>query len=314
MNRSATITASIRACIAAGRHGLTAAAAAGLLLGATACNELEKIDDGGSTAEGIPDEVQRVFDDSCNIAGCHDSNSAQGGLDLTATAAPGIIGGASTQSSLPLVELGNVQGSYLAIKLLAESELRQGDRMPLGRDFGDATVALDNAIILGWIAGADLPGGGGGGDADTTDDGDPPDSAESTAAEIRMCGISDVAPSAADPFVSGDAEGDLPPEIGAALANNCGCHGPMPSEFIEGVPSYVGTTNFATVAEFNGTTSNKRIVHEVVLERLQSTGFSRMPPTYCVLEDGEPITSADLTLLVSWLEAGAPDAPTWAGM
>lgn len=291
------------------RTTLTGLASLGLLLGASACNELERLDDGGSGEAAIPDEVQRVFDDGCAIAGCHDANSRQAGLDLTAGAAAGIIGGSATQSSLPMVTLGDVQGSYLAHKLLPESEIRQGDRMPVGRDFNDAQVALDNAIILGWIAGAELPGGGD--DSATGDSGGEEEGQATTAAEVVACGVSDVAPMATNPFDIGTAAGQIPEDIGAALTNNCGCHGPASEEFAEGVSGYFGQLNFSTIAEFQGDFMG-RPAYEVVLERVQSTEFSRMPPSYyCVLEDGEPITAADQQLLIDWLTAGAPDAATW---
>jgi len=283
----------------------------GLLLGAGACNELERIDDGGSSAAGIPEEVQRAFNDGCVLAGCHDAARA-GGLELTAGAAAGIIGGESQQSSLPLVELGNVQGSYLAIKLLPMSELRQADRMPLGRDFNDPKVATDNAIILGWIAGAELPGGdeGMGTDAGMMTGTDGSGSGD---VEIVMCGYDVVAPDAPDPYDSGTEAGQIPVDVGTALFNNCGCHASTEIMLIEGAPQYSGQIAFTTIDEVQADfLETGRAVHEILLERVESTEFSRMPPSYyCMLEGGETITADDRQLLLDWLGAGAPDAPNW---
>ena len=287
----------------------------GLALGASGCNELQKIDDGGSSAAGIPDEVQRVFDERCNTAGCHDAARA-GGLELTADAAPEIIGGGSVQSSLPLVDLGNVQGSYLAIKLLPDSELLQGAPMPLGASLDDAAVAIDSAIILGWIAGASLPGGGDGADtegAETTGDGmeSSGDGMETTGSDVALCSLEVIAPGEANPFDIGMDAGQIPPDVGAALTANCGCHEVDSGAVIEGAPPYGGQVSFSTIAELQADYMG-RPVYEVVQERLESEDFSQMPPNYyCDLGDGTPITAEDQMLLIEWLMAGAPDAPSW---
>ena len=136
------------------RHGQGPAllASLGLALGLGGCNELQKIDDGGSSGAGIPDELQRVFDERWNTSGCHDSAQA-GGLELSAAVSAQIIDGPSEVSALPLVELGNVPGSYLAVKLLSDTSRYEGGvRMPFGADFEDPAVLLDNAIVIGWLA------------------------------------------------------------------------------------------------------------------------------------------------------------------
>lgn len=291
----------------------TRCALVALGVGLMGCNELQKIDDGGNMAAGIPDEVQRVFDERCNTAGCHDSARA-GGLELTADVSPDIIGGSSTQSSLPLVELGNVQGSYLAIKLLPGNEQLQGSPMPLGQSLDDPAVAIDMAIILGWIAGATLPGGGEGGDTeggnDSSDGGEQTDGG-TTAAEVVACGLDDVAPGEPNPFDIGMNADQIPPDVGMALTNNCGCHEVDTMAVIEGAPPYGGSVHFSTIAELQADYMG-RPVYEVVQERIESTDFSQMPPNYYCAVDGEaPITAEDQQLLVDWLMAGAPDATTW---
>lgn len=280
-----------------------------------ACTQIEKVDDDGMAGPGIPAEVQRAFDDTCAIAGCHDSGSRQGGLDLTATAAPSIIGGMSMRSDLPLVELGNVQGSFLALKLLPDPP--DGLRMPIGGDVD----GVDNAIILGWIAGATLPGGEGGeSDGGSTTDGggqtsNPGTDESSTGDGILACGLADVAPDAPNPFDIGMSAGQIPPDVGEVLTNNCGCH--EVDAVIEGAFLYTGVVHFSTLAELQadysiGGTDPPRSGVERLLERMESTELNRMPPPYyCDLGDGTEITDADRQLLIDWLTAGAPDAPTW---
>jgi len=213
ISRTTTFALAALPCSRARMAGLFAA---GVL--AAGCTQVEKLeDDGGSGNAGIPTEVQRAFDESCAISSCHDSAARQGGLDLSATAAPGIIGGQSSQSDLPLVELGNVQGSYLAVKMLPNPPA--GSQMPIGVPPG-----VDNptniAIILGWIAGAPLPGGGGGEGGSTTEA--PVDTttdapAESTGEpEVKLCGLEDVAPGEPNPFDIGMNAGQIPPDVGEA--------------------------------------------------------------------------------------------------
>lgn len=120
-------------------------------------DQFEIIDDGGG-ADAIPMEVQAAFDRSCATGGCHDSASRVADLSLAPADAPATLDGAAIQSELPLVELGSVEGSYLAIKLLPDDRIpagvsRLGTIMP-----PDPTEEnrVDMALILGWIAGAEL--------------------------------------------------------------------------------------------------------------------------------------------------------------
>jgi hypothetical protein len=281
---------------------VTCIMALGLVL--PGCPQLEPIDDGGGPGATIPAEVQRAFDDSCAFVGCHDSTSLAGGLDLSADASPGIIDGPSAASPLPLVELGNVQGSWLAIKLLPNPP--SGAQMPFGGDL----EGVDNAIILGWIAGAQLPGGGDAGNESSTTD-TPAESTEGSSgggSEVVLCGLEQVAPMAPSPYDIGTNVDQIPPDIGAALSNNCGCHGV--DEVIPEATAqrYQGMLRFFTIAEIQGVYFDIP-VRQRMLERLESE-LSPMPPTYCdPLGDGTTITTADRQLLIDWLNDGAPGSP-----
>lgn len=109
--------------------------------------------------DGLPFDVQRAFDASCAVSGCHAGSVPAGGLSLEAGQSQNAIGGSSSNSSLPLIELGNIEGSYLALKMLppelrpASAGLVSGDQMPVGG--GDA---IANAIIMAWLAGGDVTG------------------------------------------------------------------------------------------------------------------------------------------------------------
>ncbi|HGG56854.1 MAG TPA: hypothetical protein ENK31_03550, partial [Nannocystis exedens] len=134
-------------------HTLAALATIALTLGG--CGELAALDDsGGDGGSSIPLEVEDAFVESCALSGCHDSASRQGGLSLDAADLGSLVGKASNGSDLPLVEIGNVHGSYLAIKMLPDDVLsanalvRTGSRMPTTNDFQNP----NNATILAWIA------------------------------------------------------------------------------------------------------------------------------------------------------------------
>lgn len=136
------------------------------LMGATSGCLVEETDE---PEEGvIPPRVQLAFDVNCALSGCHDTSTAKAGLSLVDGESGAIIGGSSSQSELPLVELGNVDGSYLALKVLGDPSIVM-DEMPQG----GGGVPDDLAVIVAWIAGAEFPeSGDGDGDGDITFDGD----------------------------------------------------------------------------------------------------------------------------------------------
>jgi len=160
----------------------SASLAATAVLTLTACGSLDPIgQDTEGMDEGVPDAVVTAFAARCS---CHDTDqSPAGNLSLTAASLANLEGGSSNQSDLPLVTRGDIANSYLALKMVDATTLQglvdsgalaagfdRGERMPLGGPFGDEA----DAIILGWIAGAELPGGGGttGSDTDTGSDSD----------------------------------------------------------------------------------------------------------------------------------------------
>lgn len=114
--------------------------------------------EGGDGGDGVPVDVEDAFEAACAVSGCHSGSAPTGGLSLERGQIANLIGGSSGSSDLPLVEIGNIDGSYLALKMLpAEQRPAQvdvaGEQMPLGG--GSATA---NAIILAWVAGADVEG------------------------------------------------------------------------------------------------------------------------------------------------------------
>lgn len=206
---------------AAARAALTA-----LALVIPACGGVEPIGGTGeSGGDEVPAEVVAAFEGSCALGGCHDATTRQGGLSLAAADLPSIIGAPSSGSPLPLVVLGDVQGSYVAVKMLPDDILstfgleRTGARMPTTGDF----TSPNNATILAWIAGAEFEGGGG-----ETDTGESESESETGETDTTTDGM-----------VTFDAD------IFPILMMKCSCHVSDPNMALNGNFSF---TNDATMA------------------------------------------------------------------
>ena len=177
----------------------------------------------------------------------------------------------------------------------------------------------DTAIILGWIAGAQLPGDDDDDDvADDDDDDDDDDVAETGDDDdddddddgTVLCGIDDVTMGVASPVEAGDEAGLIPTEIGRVIDENCGCHLVSDNaDLIENVPGYAGMFSFNTLdeiqADFNGAPAYEHLQARVV-------DSPTMPPVYyCTERDVAGLLQADFDLLEDWLSQGAPDGATW---
>jgi hypothetical protein len=167
-----------------------AGALAGLLVLVPACEQLTPL--GGNGGECVPTEVQAAFDRSCGGGACHTAGGVAGGLALGAGQAAAAIGRASVGSPLPLIELGNTAGSYLAQKIMpAPTVAIVGERMPVGFQNSNADQVADVNTILGWIAGGEYAGcsvdTGTGGDTGTVANGLPCEVDDVLATYCRGC-------------------------------------------------------------------------------------------------------------------------------
>ncbi len=165
----------------------------GVVVSMVGCQQVTRIGDGGGAC--VPAEVQAAFDRSCGGASCHTAGGKEGGLSLDAGQAASAIGRTAVGSPLPLIELGNTEGSYLAQKIMSAPTIRiTGARMPEGFSSTNANQVADVNTILSWIAGGEFPDCGSGGTSDTgsTDtgnvgDGLPCDVEEVLATYCRNC-------------------------------------------------------------------------------------------------------------------------------
>ncbi|MEM6992120.1 MAG: hypothetical protein AAF721_16540 [Myxococcota bacterium] len=286
------------------------------LVGVTGCaSQLQPVEDegGDGTEDLMPPHVADAFERACGSAACHGGTQTPA---LTAAAAPDIIGGSSAAGGLPFVELGNLQGSYIAIKMLPDALLddpgaRVGGLMPVP---GTEVDPADISIILGWIAGTVPPAGDGGATDGMTDGGMTDDAADDTTGggPTQACGIGDLAPGVDSPVVMGDEADVIPTEIGMIIENNCGCHLAAAEELIMGAPQApapapdgVGT-DFTTLAGIRANVEN-------VATRINDTASAMPPPYYCEIRDVQSLTQADFDALSMWLADGAPDGATWTG-
>jgi hypothetical protein len=110
------------------------------------CQGLEELAQGDD--DGIPAPVQAAFDESCNGGGCHDASSRAGGLSLASADSPGIL--ESSSNGHPMVEIGDVEGSYLAMKILGSPGIA-GSQMPARAPIPEDEANL--SVIIAWVAG-----------------------------------------------------------------------------------------------------------------------------------------------------------------
>ncbi len=270
-------------------HTLAALATLALALGG--CGELAALDDdGGSGGSSIPIEVEDAFAESCALSGCHDSATRAGGLSLDAADLSSLVGKPSGGSDLPLVEIGDVHGSYLAIKMLPDDVLtanalvRTGSRMPTTGDFQNP----NNATILAWIAGAEFPEGG--------------DSEGSTGSSTG---------STTGDTTTGDGMPTFDADILPILMAKCSCHQAAAGD-INGNLSFPGTdayNNLVGVAS-NGVQSMNLIEpndpdNSYLLHKLKDTHVG-VGGAGGVMPIGAPLEAAEIQLFEDWITAGAP--------
>jgi hypothetical protein len=282
-------------------------------------------DDDARPAE-IPAQVQRAFDTSCVAEGCHDAATRAEGLILEAGHSARIVGGASWQSDLPLVTVGDVGRSYLAIKLLPDDQLPEGAvrfKSPMPRDGVEPDDIEPVNTILTWIAGRGPSGGGSeGGDTTgaettgglTTGPGDDtgtsttgptnPDPTSNTGGgpTIPACSVDAVTQGAVtDPLDKGSAAGQFPTSIGVILEERCGCHTLADRTLNTAFPGLLAPASTLWLDHpdlarpVQGTTLGVLIEEAVLVTQ-------GMPPGSCPV-----IPAADLALLETWFFAGRPD-------
>lgn len=278
----------------------------------------------------IPEAVQRAFDASCVADGCHDAASRAEGLSLAAGDSHRIVGKDSWQSELPLVTLGDLGQSYLAIKLLPDAQLPVGavrfeDRMP--KD-GPAPEDVEQVnVILAWIAGYGPSGsegseggaltstgttasGSSGGTGDASGSGttgsDPTDSGPTTntggGTTHPACSVETVTNGAvSDPLDKGDAAGKIPLMVGVVLEERCGCHTLADSGLNVEYPALMPPPetlwlDYGDLSRSVGGTTLGELMEEAVFVTLS------MPPGSC-----PAIPDDDRALLEQWFLDGRPD-------
>ena len=248
------------------------------------CGELAALDDAGDDGgSSIPIEVEDAFAESCALSGCHDSASRAGGLSLDAADLSSLVGKPSGGSDLPLVEIGDVHGSYLAIKMLPDDVLsanalvRSGSRMPTTNDFQNP----NNATILAWIAGAEFPedgdGSTGSSTGTSTGDGMPTFDADILPILSMKCSCHQSAASGSNgnlSFPAADAYNNL---VGVASDDIPGMNLIEPNE-----------------------PDNSYLLHKLKGTQADVGGAGGLMPI------GPPLDDADLQLFEDWISAGAP--------
>jgi|GEM_PF-1680456 len=302
-------------------NGVKALSIVAALVASTGCaSQLQPIEEGDTGGEeaAMPQHVAEAFERACGNATCHGGAVSP---SLTAATAPAIVGMDATTASLPLVVLGDLQASYIAIKVLPDAALddpgaRVGGIMPpAGNEFEQADVDT----ILGWIASSTPSGGGSGGDdddddADTGPDDDDDDDDDDDSVPTQACGIADVVPDIDSPVEMGNEAGMIPEQIGLIIENNCGCHfATSMDDLIEGAP-------FTQPAPPDGMGSDLATLAGImanadgIAARIVDSPSAMPPPYYCSPLHVQALTQADFDALTAWFDMGTPDGATWTPM
>jgi hypothetical protein len=284
-------------------------------------------DEGDPTPVEIPEAVQRAFDASCVADGCHDAASRAEGLSLEATDSVRIVGGTSRQSELPLVQVGDLGGSYLAIKLLPDAQLPVGavrfeDRMP--RDGLEPDDVEHVNTVLAWIAGygpsgseggeltstgptmVGSSGGTGDGSGSSTTGSDPTDPGPTTntggGPSHPACSVETVTGGVvSEPLDKGDEAGKIPLLVGTILEERCGCHTLADRTLNVEYPALLPPVetlllDYGDLSRPVGGTTLGELMEEAVLVTLS------MPPGSC-----PAIPEDDRAVLEQWFLDGRPD-------
>lgn len=243
---------------------------------------LEEITDGGNTDQ-IPAEVQAAFDETCatNMT-CHANGSALVNLGPGSSAA---ILDTNASTGDPFVKFGDIEGSYLARKILGTNI--SGGPMPLDQQSPNDEVNL--AIILGWIAGAEFSDGGDSGTDSGTD---------TTTGD----GDGDVTCYAMEPVPAAPSfEADVWPTLEARCV--AGCHAASAPQMPDAATAFANMVDVASTATMNYVTPD--IPDESYLWHKLAGTHSAVGGTGAAMPLVGDMCVVELQTIYAWILAGA---------
>lgn len=243
---------------------------------------LEEITDGG-TDNAIPAEVQAALDESCATSNaCHAGNPAL--VELSASGSAALLD-TNSPSGDPYVDFGNIEGSYLARKMLGTNIT--GAKMPLNEQ--SPNDALNVALILGWIAGAEFPDGGGESGTDTSGE-------DTTTGVEEECYATPPIP-AAPSF-----EADVWPTFEARCLGS-GCHDTVNPQMPDAAGAYANLVDIASSATMNYVTADipdeSYLWHKLASTQAAAGGGGATMPF------GGSMCTAELQTIYAWILSGA---------
>ncbi len=237
-----------------------------------------------SESDPLCNAVQAAANAHC--VGCHSGPEAEAGLVLDAVQA--VVGAASSQSALNLIEPYAQQDSYLYLKVTgAHMAAGMGTSMPPPA-LGDSLTAAELSDLEAWIASGATCGTAPAPDPDPSDAHDATDTGDGTA-------------DAADAETDTD---DGCSEVQALLSANCtGCHGVFATDGLDlrDVAALVGATSAHSGLPYvlPGDSGGSYLMHKIHGTHLAAGGAGvQMPP-------GAPLAPADAGIVADWIDAGA---------
>ena len=253
---------------------------------------LEAIGDTGEQ-DAIPAEVQQAFDESCaTTAACHAAGSSL--VVLAAPESSAILTATSSSGGGPFVTLGDLDNSYIAQKILGGSNIIGGQMPPAPQSDDDA---LNQAIIVGWIAGVPLDGGGSGdgdGDGDPTGDGDGDGDGD------VLCYV-DALPGPMDPAPT--FEVDIWPVVEARCATEF-CHAVAAPVMSDAATAYANVVNVAHAASMldyvePGDADASYLWHKLMGTQATVGGSGGSMPS------GGELCPIEIQAIYAWISGGA---------
>ncbi|PRP90914.1 hypothetical protein ENSA5_59890 [Enhygromyxa salina] len=267
----------------------------GLSLLAFGCG-LEPVGEDGGDGEDIPPAVQQAFDESCaTSAGCHAVGSSL--VVLEAPESGQILTSTSSSGGGPFVTLGDLEASYIAQKILGGPTVAGATMPPSPQSDNDD---LNQAIIIGWIAGVPIEDGGtGDGDGDGDSDAGDGDTGDGDGDPAPTCYIE--APIPAMPSFETD--------IWPIVENRCGvagCHadlsGPLMPDAITTYDNLVDIPAGAAALDFVEPMSPDS---SYLWHKLTGTQATVMGGSGSTMPFGSSMCSIELQAVYAWITTGA---------
>ncbi len=175
---------------------------------------------------------------------------------------------------------------------------------------GGSSDAGSSSTIDSGSTGAAGSSTDGGQDISGTSEGADTSTGSSTGDDLQGCGLAELAPGAMNPIQSGTGAMQIPPDIAAIQAANCGCH--LSDDVVPMTPDYpaIGPFDMTTWAGFQALREGDMMPYHAIALGYVESEFMPLS-SFCSIGGGLHMDADDRATLIAWLTAGAPDGASW---